>query len=157
MSFMAAPLAIAGPLLQGFASIQEGNAAKAQAEARKQELEREAQLQKIAATEQQAAYIRDLNNTSGSISALFGSRGLDPTSPSAAAIRDSVERDARRDTRRIAFNASQQGSQMRLAGQAALNSGRAAQTAGYLRGAGSLFQAVTNAQSSFARAGAGGG
>ena len=116
MSFMAAPLAIAGPLLQGFASIQEGNAAKAQAEARKQELEREAQLQKIAATEQQAAYIRDLNNTSGSISALFGSRGLDPTSPSAVAIRDSVERDARRDTRRIAFNANQQGSQMRLAG-----------------------------------------
>lgn len=149
MSFMAAPLAIAGPLLQGFASIQEGNAAKAQAEARKQELEREAQLQKIAATETQASRIRDLNLSLGNIGAAFGQRNLDPTSPSAIAIRDSVERDARRDTRRIAFNANQQGSQMRLAGQAALNSGRAAQTAGLLKGFGSLFKAASTASSAY--------
>ena len=148
-SFIPAALALGGGILQGLASVQEGNAAKAAADARRQELDREAQLQKIAATETQASILRELNINLGSVDALLGSRGLDLSSPSAVAISSSMERDARRDARRTAFNANQQASNLRLAGQAALNSGRAARTAGYLRAGGSLFKAATETNSLF--------
>lgn len=148
MSF-APIMAVAAGGLQVLGSIQEGNARKAEALAREAELKREAELGKIAADEQQASRLRELGQSIGTIRALTAQRGLAINSPSAQAIQLSVDKDARRDTQRIAFNAGQDASNRRMAAAAARQSGNAAQMAGYIKGATSLFKTVSTAKSAF--------
>lgn len=151
MSFaaVAAPLAIGSGILQAVGAINEGNAKKAEAAARQQELDREAQLGTIAANEQQATRLRDLNTSIGQIRALVAGRGLSVGSPSAYAVQNSVEKQANRDTRALAFNSIQNASNLRLAGRAAIQSGNAAQTAGYIKAGSSLFKAASSAGSAY--------
>lgn len=151
MSFaaLAAPLAIGGGIMQAVGSIQAGNAKKAEALAREEELKREAELGKIAGDEQQASRLRELHGTLGAVRALTAQRGLSLASPSAAAIQQSIDKDATRDARRLSFNTQQQGSNLRLAGRAARASGNAAQTAGYVGAASSLFKAAADARSQY--------
>jgi hypothetical protein len=151
MSFaaLAPALLVGGGVLQTVGAIQEGNAKKSEALARQQELNREAELSTIAGNEQQASRLRELNTNIGQIRALVGQRGLSIASPSSIAIQSSVDRQATRDTRNIAFNASQSASNLRVAGLAARQSGNAAQMAGYIRGASSLFKAAADSRSLF--------
>lgn len=135
-------MSMVGSAMEGVAAIGEGQSARAQAVARKDELGREAQLQTIAASESQGNRIMDLNRTLGNVQAFIGNRGLNPDSPSAMAIESGVQRVAGQDMQRTAFNARQQASSLNLAGRAAAMAGEAAANAGYLKGIGSFFKAA---------------
>lgn len=131
--------------LQGIGEIKEGQAANVQAEARQQELAREAQNQKIAANQAVAENYRQLQQTTGAQKALAGYNGLNWQSPSALALEGGAERRADTNISRTSYNAGQQGENSRLAGVAAGMSGQSALTAGYLRGAGSFLKSATDA------------
>lgn len=148
MSF-APILAAAAGGMQIIGQVQAGNAKKAEALAREEELKREAQLGKIAGDEQQASRLRELRTTIGQVRALTSQRGLSLASPSAAAIQTSIENEGARDARRLSFNTQQRGSNLRLAGSAARASGNAAQMAGYIGGATSLFKTASTVRSAF--------
>lgn len=142
-------------IMQGVAAIGEGQSGRAQAVARKDELNREAQLQTIAAKESQSSMLQDLQRTMGGIQAIASARGLNPDSPSAMAIEGGVQRVQGQNIQRTAFNARQQASSLNLAGRAAAMSGEASAMSGYLKGAGAFFKAGADASS--ALAGGGGG
>lgn len=124
--------------LQGLAQIQMGRAAAAQGQARKEELEREAQLAEIGAKESQSARLQELQRTLGGIAALSGARNVNPDSPSVMAMEAAARRFAGEDIRREQFNTRQGAANMRLAGETARRAGRARAT-GYYLSAGSSF------------------
>lgn len=138
-----------GGVLNAIGSIQEGNAAKAAADQRRQELATAAQLQETAAAESSASRLMDLQRTVGNIRAITAARGLSPNSPSAMAITANAQRLTDQNVQREGFNARQQSESLRLAGRAAGISGNAAQTAGYLKGVGSFFKSAADAGSTF--------
>lgn len=144
MSFATLALAGLGGGLQAMGQIQAGNAAKQQAEERQIELNNEAQLQQTAATQSQADRLRSLGQTVGAIRALGAQRGLSLNSPSSAAVESNVEDQATRDARNIQTNADQQSASLKLAGRAAIASGTAAQQAGYIGAASSLFKTASS-------------
>lgn len=147
MSFLAAPLAIGGGILQGMASITQGNMAAEAGKARENELKIDAQNTEIAAKQSQAARLDELTRTTGNINAIVASRGLDLNSPSALAMTEGARDYTYRDIGRERFNAMQTASNQRVAGAQARLSGKMAQRAGYLSAAGSFFKAGTTAAS----------
>lgn len=150
MSFVtSAPFALAAGGLQAFSAVREGQTQKAASDARAAELKRESDLAGIAANQSQAEHLLELGRTIGNMRATIAARGLDPLSPSAAAIEGGIERIADTNIQRTAFNARQQMSNTSLAAAAARMSGNAALTAGYIKGAGSFFKAVTEANSAY--------
>lgn len=126
--------------LEPFGMIQQGYAEKAAYQAKRDELDREAQLQDTAAKESQASNLIELQRTMGNIRAIAGARGLNPDSPSAMAIEGGVQRVADANAQRTSFNAQQQSNSLKLAGRAAMMSGGAAVTGGYFKAAGSLMK-----------------
>lgn len=142
-------IAAAGAAISALGSAKEGEAMKNAATARNDELKREAQLQSTAASESQTSNLIELNRSIGNIRNIAAARGLNPSSPSAMAIEGGVQRVADQNAQRTSFNARQQSSSLDLAGKAAMASGAAYQTAGYLKGAGSFLQAVSFANTAY--------
>jgi hypothetical protein len=141
----------AGAIFQGAASLAQG---AAQAQAYKQEgiaqqqlADIQAQDIQIQAKQQEASRYEELARTVGNIDATVASRGLDPNSPSGAALQGAARTYAQRDAARIGFNAMQNSSNEILSGNTAMTVARAraslAQAAGYTSAMGSLFKATT--------------
>lgn len=157
MGMVAAPLMIAGSLLQGVSAIQQGQAtakaAAVQAQEKQQEDQIAAEDTKIAAEQQQSARLDDLNRTIGTVRAVSASRSLDPTSPSGMALEGAAQTYAGRDVSRIGFNSLQTQSNYNLAGQAAVANARAtgsiAKAAGWNQAMGSFVKAATAANSAY--------
>lgn len=126
--------------LQAFSTIQSGYAQKAQYEARRDELAREAQLQETAANETQASNLLELQRSVGNIRAITAARGLNPDSPSAMAIEGGEQRVADTNNQRTAFNARQQSNSLKMAGKAAMMSGQAAVTGAYFKATGDALK-----------------
>lgn len=157
MGMFAAPLAIAGSLIQGVSAIQQGNAqakaAAAQGQAKQQEDEIAAENTKITATQQQSARLDDLARTVGTIRATAASRNLDLSSPSAMALQGAADTYANRDVAQIGFNGMQTSANYKLAGNTAVATatatGNIAKAAGWTSAAGSFFKAATLANSAY--------
>lgn len=153
----AAPLAIAGSLIQGVAAIQKGNAEaagyKAEAQSRADELKRDSEYTKIAAQQSQASALDDLQRTVGTIRATLSSRNLDLSSPSAGALEGAADTYAKRDITRRNFNAQQQIGANDLASRTAVSmarfKGQVAKQAGYMSAASSFFKAASTANSAY--------
>jgi hypothetical protein len=155
MGMLAAPLAIGGALIQGLSSIAGGNAQaaglKAQGQEQQQQDAIDAQDTKIGAEQAQSNRLVQLQKTIGSIRATVSGRGLDPNSPSGAALEDNADTTTQRAIGIDRFNAWQTASNYTLAGstavaQANLKASMARQ-AGYVTAASSLFKAATDANS----------
>lgn len=159
MAMIAAPLAIAGSLIQGVSAIQQGQAqAKAssvQAEEQQQEDEIAAQNTKIQAEQQQSSRLDDLSRTVGTIRATAASRSLDLNSPSAMALEGAADTYAQRDVSRLGFNSQQTAANYRLAGQASVANaaayGSIAKAAGWSSGIGSFMKAATISNSAYGK------
>jgi hypothetical protein len=139
-----AVLSLASAGLQAYGSFEKGRGQKAADEYKAQELQRQAEVGRIKATEVSGQMTEHLNQTLGNIDAIRMAAHDDPTSPTGAAVRDLAESQGIRQKNIAVTNILEQSAQdardaiyMRSAGATALMGGELGAGADVLRSLGS--------------------
>lgn len=137
-----AELAVAGAVLSATGGIAGAFAAEKAGRAQAEEAERQAKLAETAAAETEAEHRRELRRSLGAIDVAFGASTLDPSSPTALALRESTTAEARRNRIVETSNLLNQASQLRRQGQVARMEGRARRNIGLLSAGGKLLSSA---------------
>jgi hypothetical protein len=137
-------LSIASAGLSAYGSFEKGKGQEAADEYKAQELQRQAEIGKIKATEVSGQMTEHLNQTLGNIDAIRAAAHDDPTSPTGAAVRDLAESQGIRQKNIGVTNILEQSAQdqadaayMQRAGALAMQGGEISAGADVLKALGS--------------------
>jgi hypothetical protein len=133
---------VASTVISAGAAIQQGRAAKQAADFTQQQLEEEQVRSDISTLDESIKRRREIAQVLGEQEAQGAAKGFDPFSSGSSflAIREDTERVGREDVDMIRLVGSNLRAKFGMQGEQAGIAGRAAQTAGFLKAAGTLAQ-----------------
>lgn len=140
MGFATGTGSVLASFVSAGASIYGGIQANEEAKAEAAQYERNAQLAKIGADQEEVARRQDLNNTLSAIQAIRVGRNLDPSSPTALTLNADVTKRAEQGIGAEQLNAAGQAQAYRSYAAIARSQGSAALISGFLKAGTSVLQ-----------------